>query len=184
MLIYTDGSCVDKHGGYGYAVYGPVGSEDCNKFDYKSGELFHFENGPTMKLSIEHIEIDSIESSEVSYPSTNNKSELFAIYKALIYIRKTYTESSIDNIKNIIIYSDSMYSIQAVTKWIYSWKRQNWKKSDGQPVLNRELIMAIDNLMSVLKKYLKIEFTHVPAHSGIPENEFVDRLAAEGRLNY
>src|SRR5690606_21133749 len=46
------------------------------------------------------------------------------------------------------IICDSTYVINSITKWMAGWKRRGWKKGDGKPVLNVELMKAIDEAMS------------------------------------
>ena len=53
---------------------------------------------------------------------TNQRAELYAILKELLII-------DILNYKNINIYTDSMYSINCITKWVKGWKKNDWKDS-------------------------------------------------------
>ena len=42
--------------------------------------------------------------------------------------------------------------ILAATEWIHGWKKNNWiKKSDSKPVMNQDLMIAIDELQQKLK---------------------------------
>ena len=36
--------------------------------------------------------------------------------------------------KSLIIYTDSKFVINAITKWCINWKKKNWKKADGKTV--------------------------------------------------
>ena len=45
---------------------------------------------------------------------------------------------------DLLVYCDSMYVINVVTKWMAGWKRKGWRKGDGKPVMNVDLIQAID----------------------------------------
>ena len=99
---------------------------------------------------------------------TNNIAELNALYQALIIARQT-------NSTNIItIYSDSKYSIDCITTWAYSWKKNGWSKKGGE-IKNLELIKEAHNLYETLKN--KIEIFHVKGHSGVEGNELADRMA-------
>ena len=53
------------------------------------------------------------------------------------------------------------------------WKRRGWKKGDGKPVLNVEIMQALDEAMAGRR----VEFAWVKGHSGHPLNEAADRLA-------
>ena len=80
--------------------------------------------------------------------------------------------------EDIIIHTDSQYSIDCVTDWCHNWIKNGWKTSKGKDVLNKELIVDILNLM----KDRNVLFKHVYAHIGIKHNERVDTLAKLGTL--
>ncbi len=83
----------------------------------------------------------------------------------------------------------------AATEWIRGWKRNNWiKKTDSKPVMNRDLMMKIDELQEQLqlkwvkdfskfntqkKNHISIQ-TYVPGHSSNKGNDEADRLAKAG----
>ena len=82
---------------------------------------------------------------------TNNRAEYTAVLAAL---RQTT--------RPLRVHTDSKLLIDSMTTWLPSWKRQNWKKAGGGQVLNKDLLQAIDELMATRK----VEFVHVPAHTG------------------
>lgn len=98
---------------------------------------------------------------------TNNKAELYAIKKAL----KLFSG-------DLLIYSDSMYSINSLTIWYKNWEKNNFINSNKQPVKNKNLIISIHNLMN----NRKIELKHIKAHNGNKLNELADKLANKGRV--
>lgn len=98
---------------------------------------------------------------------TNNTAELNALYKAL-------TIASQSEASNIIIYSDSKYSIDCVTKWAYGWKDNSWTKKGGE-IKNLEIIKLSHALYETIKD--KIVIKHVKGHSGVEGNELADRMA-------
>lgn len=93
---------------------------------------------------------------------TNNVAELYAIYIALSLVQGP-----------VVIRTDSDYSISALTSYIHGWIKTGWAG-----IANRALIEAIHAQM----KLREVLFEKVPAHSGVPLNEEVDRLADKGRL--
>jgi len=103
---------------------------------------------------------------------TNNQMELWALKKALEFM----VEKNIQNYK-IIFRIDSKYTIDGVTKWIYSWVKNNWKKSDKKSVLNKEIWEEIFNAKGILETENELIFEHVPAHKGEEYNERVDDIA-------
>lgn len=96
--------------------------------------------------------------------TTNNIQELKAILWAMINYGK-YSP---------IVFSDSAYCVNTLTKWMYGWAANNWLKSDNKPPENLELIKAYYELE---KKGYKINLQKVAGHSGNRWNEYADKLA-------
>ena len=71
------------------------------------------------------------------------------------------------------VYCDSQYVINSLTKWMPGWKKKGWKKSDGKPVLNRDLLEALDQALTG-RDY---EVIWVKGHAGHELNEKADSLA-------
>ena len=63
--------------------------------------------------------------------------------------------------------------INSITKWMPGWKRRGWKKGDGKPVLNVEIMKALDEAMTGRR----VEFRWVKGHAGHDLNEEADRVA-------
>jgi ribonuclease HI len=98
--------------------------------------------------------------------TTNNKMEMQAAIAALELLKKSgQTES-------ITIYTDSEYLINCVTKWVKGWKKKGWKKADGNPVQNQELLATLDELNSQ-----QVQWEHVRGHAGNLGNERCDAIA-------
>ena len=101
---------------------------------------------------------------------TNNMGELKAV---LELFRAT---SHIDD--DLHILCDSQYVINSVTKWMPGWKKKGWRKGDGKPVMNLELLQEIDEAIAG-RRY---RFEWVKGHVGHVLNEAADsraRAAAE-----
>jgi ribonuclease HI len=99
--------------------------------------------------------------------TTNNRMELMAVIQAL---------DVITNDCDIDIYVDSSYVTNGYNKkWIEGWKKRGWKKSDGKPVKNKDLWIALDKLLS----FHNFTFHWVKGHNGHEYNEECDRLAVE-----
>ncbi|WP_426998321.1 RNase H family protein [Pseudarthrobacter sp. N5] len=97
---------------------------------------------------------------------TNNQGELMAV---LDLFRSTAHLAQED----LRILCDSQYVINSVTKWMPGWKRKGWRKADGKPVLNVELLKEIDREISG-RKYT---FEWVKGHAGHHLNEAADDRA-------
>ena len=109
---------------------------------------------------------------------TNNRAELFAIIRAIEII-----EPQLKLGKKVIIYTDSEYSLKTYTVYAQKWKIKNWKKSDGSPVKNLELVKRGYELYSTYSKILTLK--KVKAHTGASDpmsvgNDWADRLANIG----
>ena len=98
--------------------------------------------------------------------TTNNKMEMQAAIAALEFFKSS------GQTQPITLYTDSEYLINSITKWIPGWKRKGWKKSDGNPVQNQDLLETLDQLNSQL-----IKWQHVRGHSGNIGNERCDAIA-------
>lgn len=98
--------------------------------------------------------------------TTNNRMEMQAAIAALQFLEKS------DQTEPITLYTDSEYLINCVTKWVKSWKRKGWKKADGNPVLNQDLLETLDEL-----NHRNIKWQHVRGHAGNIGNERCDAIA-------
>lgn len=102
--------------------------------------------------------------------ATNNQGELMAVLDLF-----RATEQSDDD---LLVLCDSQYVINSVTKWMPGWKAKGWRKGDGKPVMNLELLREIDAVL-VGRRY---RFEWVKGHADHPLNEAADfraRTAAE-----
>lgn len=104
---------------------------------------------------------------------TNNMGELMAVldlFRATAHLPQ----------EPLHILCDSQYVINAVTKWMAGWKRKGWRKSDGKPVLNVDLLKDIDAAI----KGRTYTFEWVKGHAGHALNEAADVRAREAATAY
>ena len=104
--------------------------------------------------------------------SSNNRGELTALLELLKATAPTNEE--------LHVLADSQYVINSVTKWMSGWKKRGWRKSDKSPVLNADLMQAIDEAISGRK----VSFEWVRGHSGHPLNEAADDKARAAARAY
>ena len=98
------------------------------------------------------------------HPVTNNRMELRAVLEAL---------DGLPAGARVEVISDSRYVVDALSKWIAGWRRKGWRTASGGPVLNRDLVEAIDARASALQ----VRYAWVRGHDGHAVNEVVDQLA-------
>jgi ribonuclease HI len=98
------------------------------------------------------------------HPITNNRMELRAALEAL---------DGLPAGAGVEVVSDSRYVVDALTKWIHGWRKKGWKTAAGGPVLNRDLIEALD----ARSRDLSVKYGWVRGHDGHAVNEIVDGLA-------
>lgn len=97
--------------------------------------------------------------------ATNNQAELKAV---LEFLRAT---AHLDDDLRIIC--DSQYVIKCLTEWMPGWKRKGWRKADGKPVLNRDLLEELD--AALVGRTARFEW--VKGHANHPLNEAADDRA-------
>ena len=145
--IFTDGSLIRKKGKIycGYGIYFPNGENNNISKKFDKGLI------------------------------TNNRAELYAIYKSLKICKKILKEKKIEKIN---IYSDSEYSVKTFTIWYKKW--QNNKKE----YKNKDII---DKTVKLINKLNNVNFIHIKAHTGKNDyyslgNNQADGLAKCGAL--
>ncbi len=97
--------------------------------------------------------------------TTNNRMELMAVVEAL----RSLNDTALD--KEIHIYSDSKYVIDAVEKkWVFGWVKKGFLNKKNEDLWKR--------FLNEYAKY-KVYFHWVKGHSGHTENEICDKLAKQ-----
>ena len=97
---------------------------------------------------------------------TNNMGELTAVLDLLESTRHRADEP-------LTVYCDSQYVINSITKWMPGWKKKGWKKRDGKPVMNVDIMKALDRELSGRT----VHFEWVKGHAGHELNEAADERA-------
>lgn len=105
--------------------------------------------------------------------STNNRGELMAVAELLAATAHRADEE-------LRILCDSQYVINSVTKWMPGWKKKGWKKRDGKPVLNVDILSVIDRLM----QGRNVRFEWIKGHAGHEMNEAADERARAAATSF
>ena len=103
--------------------------------------------------------------------TTNNRMELMAAIEALNALKRPC---------RVDLHTDSTYVRNGITKWMFNWKRNDWKTSDKKPVKNAELWQALD----AARARHDVNWHWVKGHAGHDDNERADELARRGMAPY
>jgi ribonuclease HI len=96
--------------------------------------------------------------------TTNNRMELMGVISAFEALKKPC---------KVRVITDSNYIVKAMSEWIHGWIRNNWRNSQKQKVLNRDLW---ERLLEAAKGH-DIEWVWIKGHNGHLENERCDEIA-------
>jgi ribonuclease HI len=152
-IIYTDGSC--------------VGPANCRVAGY--GVCWQTTTTTTTTTTwCDHL----FQLEPHQGPQTNQRAELLALYCALFMCDAA---ASLATLPEIVIRSDSKYSINCLVEWIHSWRRNGWLTSKKMPVMNRDLIEPAAELYE--RNRLRVRLEWVKGHSVSEGNNRADSLA-------
>ncbi|XP_062064893.1 ribonuclease H1 isoform X2 [Lepus europaeus] len=70
---------------------------------------------------------------------TNQRAEIHAACKAI-------EQAKAQNIHKLVLYTDSMFTINGITNWVEGWKKNGWRTSTGKEVINKEDFMQLESL--------------------------------------
>lgn len=149
ITIFTDGSSRGNPGpgGFGAVIILPS------------------QNNENQESRIKNYEVKEIGGKEEW--TTNNRMELQAAISALSFV------SNVKGQLSIVIYSDSSYLINGITKWVFGWQKNHWMTATKKPVENRDLW---EKLIEVARGK-QIEWRQVGGHVGVAGNERCDDIA-------
>lgn len=140
LYVFSDGNCKGngtKNAKGGYSIY------------FGESELYRIFN----------------KTKEIMNP-TNNKAELSGIHNIFKILHRNKDELFFKN-KEIIICTDSLYSINCIIKWSDNWIKNNWVNAKKESVKNKELIQEILEFKKTLNE-IDISFKHVFGHTKEP----------------
>jgi ribonuclease HI len=150
-IFYTDGSFKKATNEASYAVYQLFEESDMGQYSEITKKKHQF-----------------ISYSGKVNSGTNNVGEL----SGLKSITKLFGSK-----KYQIIVSDSEYSIKVFREWYYNWKNNNFKTYAKKDIVNKDLIIEIQNNISASDKI--VLFKWVKGHAKNIFNEMCDQLAKE-----
>lgn len=103
---------------------------------------------------------------------TNQRSELTGLLRALEIVPRN---------QSVEIITDSNYSINCVNVWYKKWQSNGWRTATGNPVLNKDLVSAIRELIDEREEMgAETNLKWTKGHSNDIGNVHADRLAVAG----
>jgi ribonuclease HI len=103
--------------------------------------------------------------------TTNNRMELQAVIAGIQFVSENVFRTG--HTEEIVVHTDSAYVLNGSTRWVYGWQKNNWKTSQKDDVINRDLWGEMLEVIS--HKIIRWEL--LKGHSGIPANERCDVIA-------
>ncbi|KAM4771200.1 ribonuclease H1-like [Rhinophrynus dorsalis] len=103
--------------------------------------------------------------------ATNQRAELEAARRAVV-------QAKTQNKRRLNVNTDSKFTVNGMTNWIHTWKKNGWKTYDGRDVVNKQEFQKLDRLC----QGMDVTWRHVPGHSGNVGNEMADQLARRGAM--
>ncbi|CAI9732840.1 ribonuclease H1-like isoform X1 [Octopus vulgaris] len=84
---------------------------------------------------------------------TNIQAEINAAIRAV-------EQAKAKNISNLTINTSSEFIMNSMTKWLKTWKKNNWTKSDGKELINKEDLQKLDKKL----EGINVKWVHVDKH--------------------
>jgi ribonuclease HI len=175
VILYTDGGARPNPGNSGWGAHGYLYTEDKPKKAIMQGYTVSSLGYIPKSDNISDVTVTKF-FNFVGHTgqSTNNVSEINALYYSLEQLLKL-------EFTDILIFTDSEYLRRGITEWSDGWIKNNWKRSDGNEIINKE---EWTRLLEVINKYkelnivLNIEW--VKGHSDNLGNNIANDLATIG----
>lgn len=125
----------------------------------------------------EHRHLDLSEKVPELPSPTSNRCELLAVLRSMSLC------DTIDPDRGalLLVRTDSQLACNIMNRWMAGWKSRGWKKVDGRPPLNLDILMALDILRT---RGRRVVLEHVRAHTGRQDmdsryNAIADLLATQ-----
>jgi ribonuclease HI len=174
FVVYTDGGCRPSRGFGGYGFHGYLFQEDSPKQGSGARATPTADGYSDNKAGAVTVHKYVDLWSSIEGLTTNNVAELLAACEALEY-------SDQKNVKSVRVFVDSTYVRDGLTDWIVGWMANDWKKSNGEDVSNRDLWERLIKARAALEqKWVDVKIEWVKGHSGDLGNCQADLLATRG----
>lgn len=177
-VLYADGGSKPSRGFAGWGVHGYTYQDSVPKQGSGCKGGIPTAQGYQRDKSIPAVTVVSYIDAwgAIEGEGTNNIAELTAARKALAILRTL-------EVTEALVYLDSKYVLEGVTKWVETWQKSGWVRADGEPVANKELWQALlDDLNELYLDKVKVTWQWIKGHDGDVGNELADRAACRGTI--
>lgn len=108
-------------------------------------------------------------------PMTNQRAEITAAIEAITWCMRTLITPNFDQeIKQVVIKSDSAYLVDSMVTHVEKWRFNNYTSARGRPVVNGDLLHSLDQHVTWLEEEgMDVRFWHVQR----VQNKQADKLA-------
>lgn len=180
-ILYTDGGYRSQYQAGGWGIHGYTyaetppdkGTGNSKCIPTAKGYVDPEEKATATLVTLESY-IDGV--GGVAPAHSSNQTELTATIKGMEYIlERQFAHSQ--------IYSDSMYVIDGVNRFIDRWQKNGWKNAEGETISNKRLWERALGLMETLtEKRQTLEVLWIRGHNGNFGNEQADGYARRGNV--
>ena len=98
---------------------------------------------------------------------TNNRAEFAGFIRAAEEADKIDAAEKIAMRRTLLVVTDSQLLQNVVMKWLAGWRKNGWKKADGEPVANRKMLIRIAEICDSRAVVVR----HVRAHTGANDTD-------------
>lgn len=185
LVVYTDGGCRPSRGAGGWGIHGYLYTTEPSTKGSGQPDNYLTKHGYVLKVEVDDVEkIGQVTPIHYvdgygSFPQevTNNIAELTAATQALVHAFSW-------DVKEVLILTDSEYTIKGITEWMSIWMSNGFTRRDGEPVANqglwKEFVKARENLE---QRGTSVRFEWVRGHDKFLGNIIADRAATLGVMS-
>jgi ribonuclease HI len=178
IVLYSDGG--SREGCAGWGIHGyhysleptTKGAGNLNNVLTENGYIPKKDKQPETKEVKPVSYVDAFGS--FSQPASNNVAELVGASSGM-FIADRF------DIKKFTLFTDSKYVVTGAMEWLPKWKSNNFIKSDGTVVVNKNEWLALDEQMKKLTdKGVEVNVKWIKGHSDQLGNDLADKAATIG----
>ena len=194
LVAYTDGGARPNPGYSGWGAHGYIYSDYFSNTKGTGLSTHYVTQLGYIPVSenLENINANIVKplfyldfTGSIDSTSTNNYAELTAVIEVINYVLSIESKDNYDGkLNSILIYTDSGYVEKGINLYLNDWHDNNWKRVNGELIMNYLLWKKIYNGLNKLKEN-NISFTinWVKGHSDSLGNKKADLLATIGLVH-